>query len=171
MHGPAQAFGNCTQERSICYQREQGVPLADLPEIKVNSTVFTRPFRGPVAVAASSTDRIMREFQRRFDRPLGADDFKTELFQFLAWQLSDHGGHNRLAPLEGAGNTGKLSMTKGVLWVEGTIFLNLDFVDQLGVVLAVLEDAKFFGVTEVLIDFGARFGCDGDKHDDLLYSY
>jgi hypothetical protein len=110
-----------------------------------------------IACTLAITYRIMGYFQRRLDRAVHADDLETEFFQLPPWQVTDHGGHDRLAILESFGNTIELRVPEWVFQIESAILVDLDLIHLDRVPLAVFEDTEFIGMTEVLIDLGSGF--------------
>ena len=106
---------------------------------------------------AAIADFIVGPLQSRFDRALHADDLETEFLQFLPGQITDHGGHDRLAILESFSNTIELRVPERVFQVESAILVDLDLVHLDRVPLAVFEDTEFLCMTEVLIDLGSGF--------------
>ena len=107
--------------------------------------------------AVAVADQIVCQLKRGLKRPLRADHFETGLFHRLLWELAYHGGDHHLAVFQCFDDTVELGMAKGVIGIERAVFFDLDFCDLNRITLAILEDAKFFGMAEVLIDLCAGF--------------
>jgi hypothetical protein len=102
--------------------------------------------------------------QGRFDRSDRGDVSQAGFLQFLKGVVADHSGNHRLASLQGLDDGVELAMPEGMIRIKGAVLFHLHLVHLPGIPLVELVDQETLGMTEVLIDLGARFRCNSDAH-------